>query len=143
MRASILTAGAALTALVAAPTAVGQVTVRVTNTVLVHTATGPGGMPGIAPGPLSNVQVAVVGKVVEVEPAEVEVAPYRGAPKDRMVKYKVANLKVEDRERRVLRVREGPLGLAGLQPALPAAVRAAGHRHLLRVDVIGVGDERC
>jgi hypothetical protein len=41
--------------------------------------------------------VVIVGKVVDVDRDEVEVAPFRGAPKERMLKYKVATLQIEDR----------------------------------------------
>ena len=89
----------------------------VTDTVIIAT----GGMigPGLGGGLPSNVQVAVVGKVAEVEPDVVEVAPYRGAPKDRMVKYKVANLKVEDR---VL----GASGVTRIRVGFPADAADAG-----------------
>jgi len=51
------------------------------------------GLGSIAP---AYPNVAVVAKVVEVEPDVVEVAPFRGAPKERMVRYKVAIMKIDD-----------------------------------------------
>jgi len=52
---------------------------------------------GYAPPVPRGADVVIVGKVVEVDRDEVEVAPFRGAPKERMLKYKVANLQIEDR----------------------------------------------
>src|SRR4051812_1655820 len=60
-----------------------DVTGTVTNTII--TQVGP-----------SYPNVAVVAKVVEVEPDVVEVAPFRGAPKERMLRYKVAIMKIDD-----------------------------------------------
>lgn len=82
---------------VCATVALGQTApaqVTVTRTVLVHTATKGG--PGFRPAGPSYPNVAVVAKVVEVEPGVVEVAPFRGAPKERMLRYKVAIMKIED-----------------------------------------------
>jgi hypothetical protein len=39
----------------------------------------------------------IVGKVVDVDRDGVEVAPFRGAPKERMLKYKIATFQIEDR----------------------------------------------
>jgi hypothetical protein len=54
----------------------------------------PSGYPSPVP---RGTDVVIVGKVVEVDRDEVEVAPYRGAPKERMLKYKVSTLQIEDR----------------------------------------------
>jgi hypothetical protein len=62
----------------------------VTNTVMA----GPGGYPSPVP---RGTDVVIVGKVVEVDRDDVEVVPYRGAPKERMLKYKVATVQIEDR----------------------------------------------
>jgi hypothetical protein len=74
--------------------ATAQVTVRVTNTVLRHTGTETR-TDAIMPGQ-SYPNAAVVARVVEVEPDVVEVAPFRGAPKERMLRYKVAIMKIDD-----------------------------------------------
>ena len=119
MRASSLPALPLFAALVTAQVAAGQVTVRVTDTVIVRTQTIGGPGIGLGVGLPSNLQVVVVGKVVEIEPAVVEVPPYRGAPKDRTVKYKVANLKIEDR---VL----GASGITRIRVGFPADAADAG-----------------
>jgi hypothetical protein len=75
------------------------------------TGSGIGPMPSV--GLPANVHVAVIGKVVEIEPGVIEVSPYRGAPKERMIQYKVANLKIEDR---VL----GASGVTRLRVGFPA-----------------------
>lgn len=54
--------------------------------------------PGGYPSPLPRgTDVVIVGKVMDVDRDEVEVSPFRGAPKERMLKYKVATLQIEDR----------------------------------------------
>lgn len=68
-----------------------QGTVVVTNTVYAHTGAGP-----FVPGLPSRLDVAAVGKVVEIEPDAVPVAPFKGAPKERMASYKVAIVKIDD-----------------------------------------------
>src|SRR4051812_47404701 len=79
-------------------TSSGQVkTVQVTNTVVQHTAVMTVTHTVVAgPGLPTNADVVVVGKVVEIEPAVVEVAPFKGARPEQMVKYKVANVKIDD-----------------------------------------------
>src|SRR3954466_11274449 len=52
--------------------------------------------PGFGPGLPSKLDVVAVGKVMEVEPDVIEVAPFRGARKEQMLKYKVANVKIDD-----------------------------------------------
>jgi hypothetical protein len=74
--------------------ATAQATVAVTNTVVIRTGTD--GEPGFRAAGPSYPNVAVVAKVVEVEPDVVEVAPFRGAPKERMLRYKVAIMKIDD-----------------------------------------------
>src|SRR5262245_21949760 len=43
-----------------------------------------------------KLDMVIVGKVVEIEPESVTVAPRKGARADEAVTYKVANLKIED-----------------------------------------------
>jgi hypothetical protein len=40
--------------------------------------------------------VVIVGKVIDIDKVTVDAAPYRGAPKDRIVTYKIAVVKIED-----------------------------------------------
>jgi hypothetical protein len=78
--------------------------------------------------------VVVVGKVVEFEPEAVEALPFRGAPREQAVKYKVANLKIEDAIHGtggITRIRVGfpaddPTGGATTAPAGPGWMFAAG-----------------
>jgi hypothetical protein len=60
----------------------------------------------------------IVGKVVDVDRDEVEAAPFRGAPKERMLKYKVANLQIQER---VL----GAGGITRIRVGFPADGRPA------------------
>lgn len=95
MRAIVLFGSAMLAAIAFAAGASGQAkttggTYIVTQTVVV----GSGGYPSPVP---RGADVVIVGKVVEVDRDEVEVKPYRAAPKERMLKYKVATLQIEDR----------------------------------------------
>lgn len=88
-------------ALLAVVAVEGRAHAQVTRAVPAFTpavaSSGTGYGPAVFGGLPANVHVVVVGKVAEVEPDVVEVAPFRGAPKDRMIRYKVANLKIEDR----------------------------------------------
>lgn len=52
----------------------------------------------------SQAEVIVVGKVVEIEKDTVDVSPFKGAPKDQKVSYKVA----------VLKISEGLMGTTGI-----------------------------
>lgn len=96
MRLSIVLLLALFAVLAVECRATAQVTPAATSTTsFVGTGTVIG--PAVGVGLPANVHVVVVGKVAEVEPNVVEVPPFRGAPKDRMIRYKVANLKIEDR----------------------------------------------
>jgi hypothetical protein len=44
----------------------------------------------------ANADVVVIGKVVEIEKETVEVSPFKGAPKDQKVSYKIAVVKIEE-----------------------------------------------
>jgi hypothetical protein len=99
MRASVVPLAALFAAGWFVSLATGQGAVRVTNTVVVGTVTAirTGSGSGYDLGPsMPKLNVVIVGKVLEIEPDTVEVAPFRGAPKERMVKYKVATVKIED-----------------------------------------------
>lgn len=79
----------------------------------------------IAPGAVkpglkaSQADVVVLGKVVEVEKDPVEATPYKGAPKDQKVSYKVAVVKVEE-------ALIGGKGLTQFRVGFPAEAPAAG-----------------
>lgn len=83
-----------LTAIAVADGVNGQATTGGTYTQTYTVMVAPGGYPSPVP---RGADVVIAGKVVEVDRDEVEIAPYRGAPKERMLKYKVANLQIEDR----------------------------------------------
>jgi hypothetical protein len=90
-------------------------TVRVdTTSTVTMTIGGPVGGPVLPT--LSD--VVVVGKVVELEPDTVAVAPYRGGPKEQLVSYKVAHLKIEDRVRGASGVTQVRVGFSAEAPAL-------------------------
>jgi hypothetical protein len=93
MRASVASL-AVLATVALGQAATAQGTATVTHTVLIRTGTDAG--PGFRTAGPSYPNVAAVAKVVEVEPDVVEVAPFPGAPKERMLRYKVAILKIDD-----------------------------------------------
>jgi hypothetical protein len=75
--------------------ATAQVTVTATRT---FAPTGKLAGPALGGSVLPpGTDIVIVGKVVDVDRDEVEVAPFRGAQKERMLKYKVATLQIEDR----------------------------------------------
>jgi hypothetical protein len=76
--------------------ATAQVTVTQTRT-YVKVGTGGYSGPGFTSPVPPGANVVIIGKVIEVEPDAIEVVPFRGAPKERMLKYKVANIQIEDR----------------------------------------------
>jgi hypothetical protein len=54
---------------------------------------GPPAKPGVLAG---QADIVVIGKVVEVEKDTVEATPYKGAPKEQKMSYKIAVLKIEE-----------------------------------------------
>lgn len=59
---------------------------------------GTGGYIGpIRPADMTaQADVVIVGKVVDIDKTTIDASPYRGAPKDRIVTYKIATIKIED-----------------------------------------------
>ncbi len=116
MRAIVRFGLAVLAAIAFAGGASGQAKTTGGTYIATHTVmVGPGGYPSPVP---RGTDVVIVGKVVEVDRDEVEVAPFRGAPKERTLKYKVANLQIEDR---VL----GAGGITRIRVGFPADGRPA------------------
>jgi hypothetical protein len=78
------------------------------------------GAPGMMGGPVLPTlsDVVVVGKVVELEPDTVTAAPYRGAPKEQLISYKVAHVKIEDRVRGASGVTQVRVGFPAEAPSL-------------------------